>query len=173
VPGRRYGDFVELLAPFHAAQCASAKEEVLGEVSWNKLRLVIAHDPQVALDAGAKRDKRIEELDKQAAQWAGKLDSQDAGKPKRGRKLSDGGARARFYHEVCEAHLARIVKVDLKSELFTYAIDERALTHARLMDGKLILPLFSVLLKPPLCGLPVLLLGRCPALLKRHRADMA
>ena len=139
VPGRRYGDFVELLEPFHADQCASAKQEVLGEVVWNKLRVVIAHDPQVALDTGAKRDKRIEELHKQAAQWVGKLDSQDTDKPKPGRKLSDGGARARFYHAVCEAHLARIVKVDLKSELFTYAIDERALKHAKLMDGKLLL----------------------------------
>ena len=69
------------------------------------------------------------------AQWVGKLDEQDAGKPKRGRKLSDGGARARFYHEVHLAHLARIIKVDLKSELFSYSIDERALKHARLMDG--------------------------------------
>ncbi len=139
VPGRRYGDFVELLAPFHAAHCASARDEVLGEVTWNKLRLIIAHDPQVAQDAGAKRDSRIQELEKQAALWAGKLDSQDEGQRKRGAKLSDGGARARFYHEVCEVHLARIVKVDLKSELFTYAIDERALKHARLMDGKLLL----------------------------------
>ena len=139
VPGRRYGDFVELLAPFHAAQCASAKEDVLGEVVWNKLRLIIAHDPQVALEALAKRDNRIAELEKQAAQWVGKLDEQDAGKPKRGRKLSDGGARARFYHEVCLARLARIIKVDLKSELFSYSIDERALKHARLMDGKLLL----------------------------------
>jgi transposase len=40
---------------------------------------------------------------------------------------------------VCEAHLSRIVRVDLKSELFTYAIDARALAHARLMDGKLLL----------------------------------
>lgn len=139
VPGRRYGDFVELLEPFHSARCVSAKQEVLGETAWNKLRLVIAHDPQVARDAGVKRDRRIEELEKQAAKWTGKLDDQDAGKPKRGRKLSDGGARARFYHEVCDAHLARIVKVDLKSELFTYSIDERALQHARLMDGKLLL----------------------------------
>jgi len=138
-PGRRYGDFVELLEPFHDKQCTNAKQEVLGEVVWNELRLVIAHDPQVALDTGAKRDKRIEELHKQAAQWVGKLDSQDTDKPKRGRKLSDGGARARFYHAVCEAHLARIVKVDLKSELFTYSIDERALKHAKLMDGKLLL----------------------------------
>jgi transposase len=141
VPGRRYGEFVELLEPFHSAQCVPAQNEVLGETAWNKLRLVIAHDPQVALDAGAKRDGRIQDLEKQAALWAGKLDAQDAGKPKpkRGRKLSDGGARARFYHEVCDAHLARIVRVDLKSELFTYGIDERALQHARLMDGKLLL----------------------------------
>ena len=139
VPGRRYGEFVELLESFHSAQCVSAQSEVLSETAWNKLRLVIAHDPQVAREAGAKRDGRIQELEKQAAHWAGKLDDQDEGKPKRGRKLSDGGARARFYHEVCDAHLARIVRVDLKSELFTYSIDERALQHARLMDGKLLL----------------------------------
>ena len=139
VPGRRYGDFVELLEPFHSAQCVSAQQEVVGETVWNKLRLVIAHDPLVARDALAKRDKRIDELKKQAELWVGKLQDQDEGKKKRGRKLSDGGARAKFYHEVCDAHLARIVKVDLKSDLFTYDIDERALKHAQLMDGKLLL----------------------------------
>jgi transposase len=102
----------------------------------------------VALDATAKRDARIAELKKQADQWVGKLDSQDAGKKQRGRKLSDGGARAKFYHEVCESHLARIVKVDLKSELFSYDIDERALKHARLMDGKLLLVTNTQDLKP-------------------------
>ncbi len=139
VPGRRYGDFVDLLAPLHAAQCADAKQEVLGEASWNQLRLIVAHDPQAAAEAGIKRDRVIQTLERQAAQWAGKLDEQDSSKSARGRKLSDGGARARFYHDVCEAHLARIVRVDLKSELFTYTIDERALAHAHLMDGKLLL----------------------------------
>ena len=139
VPGRRYGDFVELLEPFHTEQCLPAKQEVLGEAVWNKLRLIIAHDPLVSIEAGAKRDKRIDALKAQAAQWVGKLNDQDAGKTKPGKKLSDGGARAKFYREVSEAHLARIVKVDLKSELFTYDIDERALTHARMMDGKLLL----------------------------------
>lgn len=43
-----------------------------------------------------------------------------------GRKLSDSGAKARLYHEVKEAHLAKIVKVDLKSDLFSYAVDEDA-----------------------------------------------
>jgi transposase len=139
VPGRRYADFVDLLAPFHTTVCVDAKQEVLGETKWGALRLVIAHDPHVANEAGATRDTLIESLEQKAAQWAVKLDGQDIGKRKRGRKLSDGGARARFYHEVCEAHLARIIKVDLKSELFTYNIDERALSHARLMDGKLLL----------------------------------
>ena len=147
VPGRRYGDFVDLLGPLHAQQCAEAKQEVLAETHWNDLRLLVAHDPQVAQEAGAKRDRRILELEQQAAQWTGKLDAQDGVKDSdqvdvkkaRGRKLSDGGARARFYHEVCQAHLARIIKVDLKSELFSYGIDERALAHARLMDGKLLL----------------------------------
>jgi transposase len=139
VPGRRYGDFVELLEPFHSEQCLPAKEEILGETTWNKLRLIIAHDPQVSLDAGAKRDKRIDELKAQADQWVGKLNDQDEGKTKPGKKLSDGGARAKFYREVCEAHLARIVEVDLKSELFTYDINERALKHAKMMDGKLML----------------------------------
>ena len=48
-------------------------------------------------------------------------------------------ARARFYHAVCDAHMARIVRVDLKSELFSYSLDEHGLAHARLMDGKLLL----------------------------------
>jgi transposase len=138
VPGRRYGDFVELLEPIHSRHCANAKEEVLGETIWNKLRLIVAHDPVVAKEATAKRDRRIAEQ-KLADQWSGKLDDQDTGKKARGRKLSDGGARARFYREVCDSHLSRIIKVDLKSELFTYDVDDRALKHARLMDGKLLL----------------------------------
>ena len=148
VPGRRYGDFVDLLGPMHATQCVDAKQEVLVETVWNQLRLVVAHDPKVSLEAGAKRDARIAELHAQAAQWVGKLDAQDNGKPARGRKLSDGDARARFHHEVCESHLARIVRVDLKSESFTYTIDERALAHARLMDGKLLLVTNAADLRP-------------------------
>jgi len=69
----------------------------------------------------------------------GKLDGQDAGAKHRGRKLSDSGTKARFYHEVKEAHLAKIIKVDLQSDLFTYQIDEKALKQAELLDGKLLL----------------------------------
>ena len=139
VPGRRYAEFVELLEPFHAAPCQDATDEVHGELAWNGLRLILAHNPRTAAEVGAKRDRTIADLEQQAAAWCGKLDAQDAGQRARGRTLSDGGARARFYHAVCEAHLARIIRVDLKSERFNYAIDEHALQHARLMDGKLLL----------------------------------
>jgi len=40
--------------------------------------------------------------------------------------LSGIGAKARLYHEGCEAHLARIVKVDLKSDLFRSTYTMRA-----------------------------------------------
>jgi hypothetical protein len=139
VPGRRYGEFVDLLGPMHATRCMDATQEVVGETVWNGLRLIVLHNPVAAAEAGGKRDSRIEELHALAAQWVGKLEDQEGGKTSRGRKLSDGGARARFYQEVVESHLARIVRVDLKSESFVYSIDERAMAHARLMDGKLLL----------------------------------
>ena len=148
VPGRRYSEFVELLAPLQASQFTDAVQESVAECKWNELRLIVAHDPQVAAVALAKRDQLVQALEQQAALWVGKLDEQDSGKRSRGRKLSDGGARARFYHAVCDAHLARIVRVDLKSELFSYSIDDHALAHARLMDGKLLLVTNAVDLKP-------------------------
>ena len=148
VPGRRYSEFVELLGPLQASQFTDAAQESVAECKWNELRLIVAHDPQVAAVALAKRDQLVQALEQQAALWVGKLDEQDSGKRSRGRKLSDGGARARFYHAVCDAHLARIVRVDLKSELFSYSIDDHALAHARLMDGKLLLVTNAVDLKP-------------------------
>ena len=61
---------------------------------------------------------------------------------------SDGGARARFYHEVLEAKLGKIIRVDLKSELFTYSIDRPARRLAELMDGKLLLVTNTADLEP-------------------------
>jgi transposase len=138
VPGRRYGDFLDLLQPINERAQAS-QDETIEEVQWQGFRLVVAHNPQRAAEQTAKRQERIEELRHRADQLVGKLDAQDDGKVFRGRKLSDGGVTAKFYHEVSEAHLARIVKVDLKADLFTYDIDQTALARAQVMDGKLLL----------------------------------
>lgn len=149
VPGRRYGDFAEILQGFQSTlppapplgemQPGEMQTETIGESSWNKLRLVIAHDPVHAKEQTDARRARVAALEAKAQSLAGKLDAQDAGQIKRGRKLSDSGAKARFYHEVCDAHLARIVKIDLKGDLFSYTVDEAARTQAELMDGKLLL----------------------------------
>ena len=146
VPGRRYGEFVDILKPIHARAETLQKEatgepvqEVIDEVQWQGLRLVVAHNPQQALEQTAKRQARIDQLRQRADQLVGKLDSQDAGKVQRGRKLSDAGVTARFFHEVSEAHLKHIIKVDLQADLFTYDIDQAALARARMMDGKLLL----------------------------------
>lgn len=138
VPGRRYGEFTDVLQALHA-QAGTATQETIAETRWRELRLVVAHHPGRAQEQTQLRCERIAALQEQAQAWAGKLDGQDAGVSTRGRKLSDSGAKARLYHEVREAHLARIVKVDLKSELFSYTIDETALAQAELMDGKLLL----------------------------------
>ena len=138
VPGRRYSEFVELLQPMQA-QCEQAQQEVSTELPWQGLRLVVAHNPLRALEQRQKRQAKMDELQAQADAWAGKLDEQDQGGRWRGRKLSDSGAKARFYHEVREHHLGNIIKVDLKGELFSYAIDEKALALAQRIDGKLLL----------------------------------
>ncbi len=139
VPGRRYNEFIELLEPFHEAQCAGATQEVISEQAWNDLRLVVAHDPVTATTKTEQRNERIDALIRQADQWSGKLTEQDEGVKHRGRKLSDSGAKARFYHAVSEAHLSRIIKVDLGEELFSYHIDDKAKRLAEMMDGKLLL----------------------------------
>jgi hypothetical protein len=138
VPGRRYAEFVEVLEPM-SGRTAQASEEIVEEAQWQGHRLVVAHNPERAAEQTQDRLARIHALQQRADQLAGKLDAQDDGKVQRGRKLSDSGAKARFFHEVSDAHLARIIKVDLQSDLFTYTIDETALARAQLMDGKLML----------------------------------
>jgi len=153
VPGRRYGEFEPVLEAFQAqvgeqaAQVQALRDagqpapltQTLGESTWQDRRLVVAHDPERAAEQAAKRRQRIAELQARAQSLADKLDAQDSGKRSRGRALSDSGAKARFFHEVADAHLASIVKVDLKSDLFAYDIDGKALARVELMDGKLLL----------------------------------
>lgn len=91
VPGRRYHKFAGLLVDFHRDRCAKAEQEVTGELAWNGLRLIVAHDPATAAVQTQRRNERIDTLI----------------------------AQARFYRAVCEARLSKIIKVDLPAELFS------------------------------------------------------
>ena len=96
--------------------------------------------PQSMLSVSAAAcHSSIDALTRQADQWTGKLTERDEGVKHRGRKLSDSGAKAHFYHAVSEAHLSCILKVDLAEELFSYHIDDKAKRLAEMMDGKLLL----------------------------------
>ena len=148
VPGCRYGEFIQTLSALQA-KAAGAQEEVVEETRWKERRLVVTHHPQLAQEQSQLRRDKIKALEEQAAHWAGKLDGQDAGQSAKGRKLSDSGAKERLYHAVKEARLANILKVDLKSDLFSYAVDEAALAQAQLMDGKLMLVTNVADLTPP------------------------
>lgn len=143
VPAARYGDFADDLKTLHAAQ--NSTQEWCSETTWQSNRLVVAHDPVSATRRTTARDKTIAELVKLGQQWSVKLDEQDerqrAGTKKnsKGRPMSDSGAKARFYHEVKAAHMAHVIKVDLKEVLFSYTIDEDKKRYLELLDGKLLL----------------------------------
>ena len=53
--------------------------------------------------------------------------------------MSDSGTKAGFYHAVKDAHMAHLIKVDLKAKLFSYTIDEDKKRYLELLDGKLLL----------------------------------
>jgi transposase len=139
VPGRRYADFADLLDGFHDRNGKAVDQESIGELAWEGLRLVVAHDPIRAQEQKQRRDQKIESLLTEAERRVGKLDAQDEGAKFRGRKLSDSGATAKLYREVCEAHLSRIIEVNLTSDTLAYEVNPKALKLAEQMDGKLLL----------------------------------
>ena len=80
LPGRRYGEFVEVLQDFQA-RAVAAKQEIIEEVSWQGLRLVVAHHPQRALEQTQLRRERIAALEAQAQAWVASSMGKTAGKP--------------------------------------------------------------------------------------------
>jgi hypothetical protein len=140
VPGRRYCDFADLLDGFHEHHCQShSEQESTGELAWQNLRLIVAHDPVRAALQKKARDEQIDTLIAQGQRWSGKLDEQDSGLKHKGRKLSDAGAAARFYHAVVEARLSKIIQVDLKSPVFNFSINQAAKDLQEKNDGKLLI----------------------------------
>jgi transposase len=143
VPAARYGDFADDLKKLNEAQ--KAGEEWCAETKWSEGRLVVAHDPVAANRRSVARESRLAELIKLGQQCSVKLDEQDesqrTGKKNKskGRPMSDSGTKARFYHAVKDAHMAHLIKADLKAELFSYTIDEDKKRYLELLDGKLLL----------------------------------
>jgi transposase len=143
VPAARYSEFLGPMEPLLARQ--QEAQPWVGETLWQpdksserKLRVVIAHDPVVAQRRTQERRREIEELVQLGEQWGGRLEQQEAGTKRRGRPLSDSGAKARMYHVIKEARLGHLIKVNLKEELFSFDVDEERQQELERLDGKLI-----------------------------------
>jgi len=159
VPAARYGEFKDELLALHQAH--DAGQAWVDEMTWRhpdkvsapakaegkesqhearaEYRIVVAHDPEAAQRRGQARSKQLQELIKLGQQWGGQLDAQEQGQRRKGRPLSDSGAKARLYHAVKDARMAHLIKVDLKSDLFQFGIDEAHQQYLERLDGKLLL----------------------------------
>lgn len=142
VPGRRYGEFTEVMEQLHptlAEQAKASGEEAVTETTWQGRRLVVAHNPERAAEQGASRRRRIQRVDELGERLARRLENQEAGKAGRGRRSSDRTAYQRFHKAVVEQRLSGIIKADLTAPEFHYDIDEAAWSAAERLDGKLLL----------------------------------
>lgn len=137
VPAARYGDFAEDLNRLVVDK--PAHKPWADKTTWNQRTLVIAHDPESAARRTQARQAKIDELVALGQKWGVVLDEQDAGQRKRGRPRSDSGATARFFHEVKQAHLAHVIKVDLQTNTFSFTLDDDKQRYLELLDGKLLL----------------------------------
>ena len=146
VPAARYGEFRDEVLSLDARH--DRNEAWFDELPWvhtdqdsaveHTYRLVLAHDPQAAERRRQARRDEMNELIALGELWGGRLDTQDAGVRRRGRPLLDSGAKARLYHAVKDASLAHLIRVDLKSELFCFSVDEARLAYLEQLDGKLL-----------------------------------
>jgi len=122
--------------PAEAAKPGKPAKTTLQPTSY---RLVVDHDPDAAQRRTQARRTEIAELVALGEKWGGRLDAQDQGNRARGRPLSDSGAKARLYHAVKDASLAHLIKVDLKSDLFQFTVEQARQEYLERLDGKLLL----------------------------------
>jgi transposase len=132
VPARRYAELSETFEHLSFSN-GIAESEFLGH------RLVVAHDAERAAEQARRRRERIREQVEFAESLVNKLDAQDEGISQKGRRASDRGAYSRFSRSVSDAELTRFIKADYQAEMFTYEVNEDAVTKAERFDGKLVL----------------------------------
>jgi transposase len=144
VPGGRYGDFAEVIRPLHEARqlqdgATETGGDWMAETRWQDRRLVIDHCESMAAAKRQRRRDDIANLEAQGDALFAKLDTQERGDKGKGRKLSDGGATAKFYQAVKEARLGHLYHVDMESDDFGYLYHDQKRQALERLDGKLLL----------------------------------
>ena len=141
VPARRYAELADTVAKLDFTPTPADPDggDRVRETAWLERRLIVAHDPVAAAAQTAERESRLTDLLAQGEAWVQKLEAQDQGERRKGRKLTDKGAALQFHTALVEAGLSKIVRLDLESPLFAYELDTDAKARAELFDGKLVL----------------------------------
>jgi Transposase DDE domain len=97
VPVRRYQRFGNAVVALHPALLAASRArrgEVVRETTTTEgRRLVVAHSPAIAKRSRRLRAKRLRQVLQLARALEHQLEAQDRGEPRRGRKLTDTGAK--------------------------------------------------------------------------------
>ncbi len=142
VAARCYGELVQPVVDRHAelhAQSRTTGQEVFAAIPIDgDRRLIVAHDPIRLRQTRRQRARRLNPVIKQARALERKLNAQEAGKPGRGHRLSDHGARVQLAQAISEVGASRLLRLDLESPLFNWWWDVPAFQRVLALDGKLI-----------------------------------
>jgi transposase len=142
VPARRYRKMTQELPQLHQRLMAETKgsdDEVVAEAQVDGRRLVVAHSPKIAKRARRMRAKRIVKALALARKLSGKLNDQDDGIPRRGRRLTDSGAKITFGQELSKQKLTRLIEIETEDETFLWDWKVDELKRDLELDGKLVL----------------------------------
>jgi transposase len=143
VPARRCTQLTAALTDLHRPLVKASRRtgaESIAEAPLSEgRRLVVAHDPQRAQLQRRQRRRQLREVLTLAAELHAKLEAQEAGGARRGRRLTDHGAKCQLQQAVAERRLSSLLHVDQAAELFSWWWDQRAFRSAWQRDGKLVL----------------------------------
>jgi len=142
VAARCYGELIQPVIDHHAELMAASRRKG-GEVFAafpldGDRRLIVAHDPIRQRQTRRQRARRLNPVIKQARVLERKLNAQAAGKPGRGRRLSDHGARLQLAQALSAVGASHLIQLDLNSPLFNWWWDVPAFKRMLALDGKLI-----------------------------------
>jgi len=143
VPARKYRKMTAELHQIHLGlvdESRRTEKEAIQELAADSgRRLVVAHSPEIARRARRMRAKRVVKALRAARKLADKLNGQAEGRRSRGRRLSDSGAKITFSKVLAEEKLARLIKIEVEDDIFTWYWDVDELKRDLDLDGKLIL----------------------------------
>jgi transposase len=142
VPAKRYRAMTESLPELHRRlmeQTKGSDDEAVAEAEVDGRRLVVAHSPKIARRARKLRARRVVKALAVARALAGKLNDQADGVPRRGRRLSDSGAKVTFGQELAKHKLTRLIRIETHDDIFWWDWDVKELERDLELDGKLVL----------------------------------